>query len=275
MSLHGRTIALAEGRQLEELAAMLEKESATILPCPMLSIVDHPDSEPVVAWLRALVAGKFAYLVLLTGEGLRRLVGFAEREGVRDEVVAALAKVKTITRGPKPVRALKELGLTPFKIAAAPTTDGVIETLKQEALQDVDVAVQLFSDVNPPLTEYLAIAGARVHPVLPYVYAASADASRVVDLIERMATGRVDCVVFTSSPQVDRLVEVAVEHKIEHVLREGWMRVKIAAVGPLVQEKLIAVGARADIVPVQGFQMKNLVQHIKRAFAIGASSQTL
>ena len=32
--LEGRTIALAEGRQLEELAQMLEKEGATALRCP-------------------------------------------------------------------------------------------------------------------------------------------------------------------------------------------------------------------------------------------------
>jgi uroporphyrinogen-III synthase len=200
-------------------------------------------------------------------------LGFAAREGFRDDVLAALAKVKTITRGPKPVRALKEIGLAPYKIAAAPTTDGVIETLKHESIRDLDVAVQLYSESNPPLTEYLASVGARAHTVSPYVYAPSADASKVVDLIEQMATDRVDCVVFTSSPQVDRLVEVAAEHKFEPALREGWMRTKIAAVGPVVKEKLLAVGARADVMPEQGFQMKNLVQHIKRAFANGPSTQ--
>ena len=39
MSLANRTIALAEGRQLEDLAAMLAKE-ATPLRCPILSILD-------------------------------------------------------------------------------------------------------------------------------------------------------------------------------------------------------------------------------------------
>ena len=43
--LQGRTIALAEGRQLEELAQMLDKEGATTLRCPMVSILDgDPDS---------------------------------------------------------------------------------------------------------------------------------------------------------------------------------------------------------------------------------------
>src|SRR5215472_6133903 len=101
--LQGRTVALAEGRQLEELAQMLEKEGATPLRCPLLSILDAPDPEPVVAWLRELVAGRFGYVVLLTGEGLRRLLGFAERAGLRDDAVAALGRTRTVTRGPKPV----------------------------------------------------------------------------------------------------------------------------------------------------------------------------
>src|ERR1700736_4643013 len=116
-SLAGRTIALAEGRQLEELAQMLEKEGAVTVRCPMLSIIDGPDAAPVLAWLRELAADRFAYVVLMTGEALRRLLGFAEREGLRDSVIAALSRTRTVTRGPKPVRALKEVGLAPTRVA--------------------------------------------------------------------------------------------------------------------------------------------------------------
>src|SRR5438874_2173369 len=109
--LTGKTIALAEGRQLEELASFLEKEGATILRCPMLSILNAPDAKPVVAWLKELIADRFQWLVLLTGEGLRRLIGFAERAGLKEEAIAAFGRVKIITRGPKPGQALKEIGL--------------------------------------------------------------------------------------------------------------------------------------------------------------------
>lgn len=266
MTLQGRTIALAEGRQLEELAQMLEKEGAIPFRCPMLSIFDHPDSASVTTWLRQLIAGRFSHLVLLTGEGLRRLLSFAEREGYRDQVVAALDKLFIITRGPKPVQALKQVGLAPTKVAAAPTTEGVIATLKKENLSGAEVGVQLYSESNPPLLDYLASAGARTHPVLPYVYAPAADGDRIAELIEKMASGQIDALVFTSSPQVDRVFEVAAERKIEGMLQRGLQRVRIAAVGPVVRDKLLEKKARVDIVPEQGFQMKNLVQHIKRAF---------
>src|SRR5205807_192556 len=97
LPLDGRIVALAEGRQLEELAEMLEKEGAKTLRCPMVSILDAPESNSVVAWLRELAAGRFGYVVLMTGEALRRLLGFAERAGIRDAVVMALGRTKTIT----------------------------------------------------------------------------------------------------------------------------------------------------------------------------------
>jgi uroporphyrinogen-III synthase len=265
LPLAGRTIALAEGRQIEELAQMLEREGATTLRCPMVSILDAPDPAPVVAWLRELIAGRFSYVVLFTGEGLRRLLGFAERAGIRQEAIAALARTRTITRGPKPVGALKEISLTPTKVARAPTTDGVIATLREEALQDQTVGVQLYSETNEPLKHFLQQAGATAWTVLPYVYAPAADTERVAQLVEDMADRRVDAVVFTSSPQVDRLYEVTKDRKLDDTLQRGLEQTRIAAVGPVVAENLRARGARVDICPEQGFVMKNLVQLIKRA----------
>jgi uroporphyrinogen-III synthase len=265
--LAGRTVALAEGRQLQELAQMLEKEGAATLPCPLLSILDAPDARPVITWLRELTAGRFQTLILLTGEGLRRLLGFAEREGYRDEVVAAVARTRTVTRGPKPVRALREIGLAPGKVAEMPTTEGVIAVLREEPLAGQAVGLQAYPGVNPALEEFLRSAGATVQTVLPYVYAPAADAERVAGLIQQMADGKVDAILFTSSPQIDRLFEVAGEQGLEETLRQGLARTHVAAVGPVIAESLHRQGVRVDVCPEQGFVMKNLVQLLKRALA--------
>jgi uroporphyrinogen-III synthase len=103
--------------------------------------------------------------------------------------------------------------------------------------------------------------------VLPYVYAPASDADKVVSLIGQMAAGLIDALVFTSSPQVDRLYEVARERGLETKLTEGLQRTKVAAVGPIVAENLRTRRARVDICPEQGFVMKNLVQLIRRALA--------
>ena len=265
LPLEGRTVALAEGRQLEELAQMLEKEGATTLRYPMVSILDAPDAVPVLAWLQELIVGRFDWIVLMTGEALRRLLGFAERAGLREQVIAALGKTRTVTRGPKPVRALKEVGLAPTKIAEAPTTDGVIAALRQEPLKGRTVGVTLYGEPNPRLVQFLEEAEASVHTVLPYVYAPATDAERVAQLIARMARGEIEVLVFTSSPQVERLYEVASEHGLQATLQQGMEHTRVAAVGPVVAENLRQRGTRVSICPEQGFVMKNLVQLIKRA----------
>ena len=263
-SLEGRTVALAEGRQLEELAQMLEKEGATAWRCPMVAILDASDAAPVLAWIQELIAGRFGYLVLMTGEALRRLVGFAERAGLRAEFIAAVARTRTVTRGPKPVRALKEIGLHPTRIADAPTTDGVIATLRPELLRGQTVGVTLYGEPNPALVKFLEEAGAVPRTVMPYVYAPATDSAHVAGLIERMAGGGIDVILFTSSPQVERLFEVAAESGLEAVLKRGLEQTRVAAVGPVVAENLRQKGARVDLCPEQGFVMKNLVQLIKR-----------
>jgi uroporphyrinogen-III synthase len=264
-SLAGRTVALAEGRQLEELAALLEADGAATLRCPMLSILDAPDPAPVLGWIDELIAGRFDRVVLMTGEAVRRLAGFAERGGRRDAYAQALGRTWTLTRGPKPGQALKELGLSPSKVAAAPTTDGVIASLREEDVAGQVVGVTLYGSDNPELEGFLRSAGATVRTVLSYVYAAAADDERVADLIGRLEQGTVDVIVFTSSPQVDRLVEVAKGRGLEEALGRGLERTRVAAVGPVVADRLREAGARVDVCPEHGWVMKNLVQKIVRA----------
>ena len=263
--LLGRVVALAETRQLEDLAAMLAAEGADVDRVPMVAILDAPDPAPVLAWLRGLVADEYKYLAFMTGEGVRRLLAAADRAGFQPEAVAALGRATTVTRGPKPGQAFKEVGLKPTHVAEAPTTAGLLATLLREPLAGATVGVQLHGqDDNPPLADGLAAAGAAVRVVKPYQYAAATDAARVADLITRMAGGGVDLLVITSTPQVQRLAEVAAAHKLTDQLKRGYEQTCVAAVGPIAADTLREHGARVDIMPGRGWQMKNLVQHIKR-----------
>ncbi len=102
--LAGRTVAIPETRQLDLLADMLEQRGAEVIRCPLVAILDAPDPEPIEAWLKDFIARPYDDLILLTGEGLRRLVGFADRAGLKDDFVEAINRARTITRGPKPDR---------------------------------------------------------------------------------------------------------------------------------------------------------------------------
>lgn len=266
--LSGRAVAVPETRELDVFARMLEERGATTIRCPLIAIHDTPDAAAVDAWLRDFNRGDCDDLILLTGEGLRRLVGFARRANIESEFVARLGTVRKITRGPKPARALRELGLNADVPAEVPTTDGVIAVLSPLDLGGRRVGVQLYPDsAHAKLFGFLAGAAAVVKPVSPYVYASAVEDRRVIELIKRLAAGAVDCIAFTSGAQVRRLAGVAESAGLTATLREGLARTKVAAVGPVVAEVLTDFGARVDISPEARFFMKPLVNAIVDSLA--------
>lgn len=262
-ALQNRKIVVPESRELDLFANMLEAQGATTLRCPMVRILDLEDPAPVEAWLRKLVAGTFDDLILLTGEGLRRILGVARRCALEAEVKAALPRLRTITRGPKPARALRELGLAPGLAAGEPTTEGVIATLAAENLGGRSVGVQLYpGNPNARLLDFLRGQGAAPDPVLPYRYASDSETSQVEAIIKLMAEGGVDFIAFTSKPQLGRLQEVARERGLETQLATGLARTRIAAVGPVVAAAIEALGATVAVMPESNFHMKPLVTAI-------------
>jgi len=89
--LSGRRIVVPETRGLGQLVRMLEERGADTVSCPMIAIRDAPDPAPVEAWLRRFAGGACDDLVLMTGEGLRRLLGFARRLDLESAFLNALA----------------------------------------------------------------------------------------------------------------------------------------------------------------------------------------
>src|SRR5262249_30767090 len=159
------------------------------------------DDGPALAWLDELIADGFHWVVLFTGEGVRRLLACAERHGKREAAIAAFGRARSMTRGPKPGRAFQEVGLKPTRVALVPTTEGVIASMDSDPLDGLTVGVQLYREDNPAFIEFLTRKGATARTVLPYVYAPASDAERVLELIGRLDQGTIDAVVFTSAPQ--------------------------------------------------------------------------
>ena len=112
--LANRVIAVAEARELDVFAALLERRGARVLRYPLVRIIDAPDPAPVLAFIRSAADGGLDDLILLTGEGLRRMMSCIDRHqpALREPFLAALLRMRKITRGPKPARALRELGLS-------------------------------------------------------------------------------------------------------------------------------------------------------------------
>ena len=257
-NLQGKTIAVPEMRELEIFSALLERRGAKVVRCPLVTIYDTPHSAQVLAFAVKLAEGGFDDFVLITGEGLTRILSCIDKyePALRPRFVEGLGKLRTITRGPKPARALRALGLKPAIEATEPTTGGVIKSLSVHDLGGRRVAVQLYgNDPNLTLIRFLRERNAQITTVAPYVYGNAADDVTVHALLERMAAGGVDCIAFTSKLQIERLVT---QHPAPLVKR-ALSRTMIAAVGPIVAEAIRAHGFEVASSPEHSWFMKPLV----------------
>ncbi|QOG17200.1 uroporphyrinogen-III synthase [Bradyrhizobium sp. SEMIA] len=250
--LNGTRILILETREEAQFSKLLAEQGAEVVQCPMFTIEDAPDPAPVEAWIRRAIDKPFDDLVLMTGEGLRRIMKLARARGLDQTLVTSLAKSRKFTRGPKPGKALREVSLEAQQTTEKPTSEGVIEMLGKLDLKGHRLGLQLYPDKDhSTLTGALAAQGAEVDSVLPYVYDSKAADANIVAAIDDMAEGRIDCIALTNLGQVRRLIEAAQAHGSEAKLRKGFERTLIASVGPAVSGELAGHGLRADIVPAE------------------------
>jgi uroporphyrinogen-III synthase len=270
--LNGYRILILETREEAQFSRLLAEQGADVLQCPMFTIHDAPDAAPIEAWIRRFIDTPCDDLVLMTGEGLRRIMKVARGMGVERAFIAALGKARKFARGPKPGRALREIGLEPQVTTEKPTSEGIAEMLSRLDLKGHRVGLQLYPDRDHSvLIGAIKAQGAEVESVLPYVYDAQAADANIVTAIDEMSQRRIDAIALTSSGQVRRLFEVAQAHGCEDRLRAGLAHTPVAAVGPVVSDELKLHGVRADIYPANdAFFMKPLISAMSTALAKSA-----
>src|SRR6202049_3655867 len=265
--LTGYRILILETREEAQFSRLLAEQGAEVLQCPMFTIHDAPDAAPIEAWIRRFVENPCDDLVLMTGEGLRRLMKVARRIDLEQDFIAAVGRARKFARGPKPGRALREIGLEPQITTEKPTSEGIAEMLARLDLKGHRLGLQLYPDKDHSvLIGAIKEQGAEVDTVLPYVYDAQVADANIVTAIDEMAKGHIDAIALTNLGQVRRLVEVARAHGCEGRLREGLDRTPIASVGPVVSDELKSQGLRTDISPANdAYFMKPLISAIAAA----------
>src|SRR6202022_1229779 len=191
--LTGYRILILETREEAQFSRLLAEQGADVLQWGMFTIHHAPDSTPLAAWVRRFIAKPCDDLVLMTGEGLRRLMKVSRRIGLEKDFVAAVGKARKFARGPKPGRALREIGLEPQVTTEKPTSEGIAEMLSRVDLRGHRVGLQLYPHKDHGvLIGAITAQGAEVDPVAPYVYDAQAADANIVIAIDEMAQGRID-----------------------------------------------------------------------------------
>jgi uroporphyrinogen-III synthase len=262
LTLARRVIAVPETRELDVFAGLLERRGASVLRCPLIAIRDAPNPAPVLAWINRIIGGECEDLILLTGEGIRRLMACIAHHAppLHEPFIAQLSRMRKITRGPKPARALRELGLQADLPAEVATTEGIIDLLSRQDMNGRSVGVQLYgTDPNQRLVSFLERAGARVLTVAPYIYADSADDAAVRNLETRLQAGDVDAIAFTSMQQVQRFFDVLGDDAARAALK----KTKVAVVGPVVADSLKQRDVYVEWMPEEAFFLKPLTRALE------------
>jgi uroporphyrinogen-III synthase len=201
--------------------------------------------------LPQLEEGKFDLLVLMTGVGTRTLNETLRTQFPEERIVAALRKTTLVARGPKPVAALKELGLEPAITVPEPNTwREILATLSSRLdLSGKRIAVQEYGIPNPQLVAALESLGASVAPIPIYRWALPEDIGPLRTAMQKVLRAEADCALFTNGAQVEHLFKVAAADKADDGLRIALQKIVVASVGPVCTQVLEQFGLRPDLEP--------------------------
>ena len=265
-SLAGCRVLTLESRRRKEFRRLLEQHEATVISAPALREIPLHESSATREFLRRLQIGEIDALVCLTGVGTLALIDSFKAQDRKAEVIDRLRKIPLIARGPKPVAALRTLGLQAQIRAPEPNTwKELLETLDQQwPVTGKRLAVQEYGRPSVELIEGLEVRGASVFPVPVYRWALPEDTKPLAAGVQALLAGEVDVVVFTTAVQLDHLLEFAGD-KREAVLKSLREKVAIASIGPTASAALAAAGLPVAILPPHpklGYLTKAIVEHV-------------
>ena len=251
-ALDGVRVVVFEARRAVETARLIERHGAVVIAAPAMREVPLEENPEAIECLDLLRRGAIDVFVATTGVGFRLLLATWAGRVDAASAAALLSRTSIIARGPKPVQALREIGLAPLAVAAEPNTWRELLAAIDVAgpLEGRTVAVQEYGRPNRDLLGAIEARGARLVRVPVYRWALPEDTGPLRAAARTIASGEVDVATFTTAVQLEHLLEVAGGEGIrDAVLSALRDRVVVAAVGPTVQEALREAGLRADVLP--------------------------
>jgi len=267
----GLRVVAFESRMAAEVATMIERRGGVAIIAPAMREVPLEDNHAALDFADRLLAGEseFGVVIFMTGVGTRALFQAMETRHPRASIAAALAAIATVARGPKAIRAMRDLGVEPSIVAPEPNTwREVLSTLaSQIELKGKRVAIQEYGVSNHELTAGLEARGARVTIVPVYKWTLPADRAPLRAALNAIAAGAADVAIFTSSNQVTNVIQLAEAEGIGDGVKRGFARMAVGSIGPVCSEQIRAYGLRVDFEPEH-----SKLGHLVKAAAAQAAS---
>ena len=250
----GLRVLSLESRRAPEMAKLIESNGGKPTVAPSMREIPLASNTEALSFARRLTEDGFDIVIFLTGVGTRALTRVVETVYPVERFVTALRKIAVVARGPKPIAALKELGVPVTVAVPEPNTwRDLLRTLDEKAdsvpLKGRQVAVQEYGISNPELLAGLSDRGAHVTRVPVYEWGLPEDVAPLRAAVSAMAREEFDVVMFTTGIQVNHLFQVADQTNQEEAVRRALSRMLIASIGPSTSERLHEYGLTADIEP--------------------------
>jgi len=262
----GRTVLAFESRRSVEISKLIENYGGRAMIASATKEVPADSSADVSRFATELLGGKLDLIIFMTGVGTRALTRAIEPFCSREQFVSALSRTSVLARGPKPVAALKELGVPIAWTVPEPNTWREILQLldsKNIPLKGQSVAVQEHGIPSPQLIEGLRARGAETLTVHVYNWALPDDIGPLKNAIAALQNDRIDVVLFTAAVQVHHLIQVAEQLNARDGVIASLERCMVASIGPVTSEALAEYGIRADFEPTHpkmGFLVKEAAE---------------
>lgn len=267
-SFDGLRVLSLESRRAREVEKLIRTYGGQPFVVPFMREVKLESNQPALDFADKLMRGELDVVIFLTGVGVRALLEIVETRYERTAFLAALGKVKIVTRGAKPEAALRELKLRSVASAAEPTTWhellAAVDTYFGDTLRTQRVALQEYGASNPELLAELTERSASVLKVPVYQWALPLDLQPLRECVLGIAHGSVDVVLFTTAVQVIHLMLIAQEMDRVAELVAGLRALVVVSVGPTTTAELLHYSITPDFEPSRpkmGFLINEAAQY--------------
>jgi len=250
MPFAGLRVLSLESRRAKEMEALIRREGGDPFVAPSVQERALDDQGEAIRFVERLEAGEFDMVILMTGTGLAFLRDQVVAHSPAERLGAALGQVTIVSRGPKPLPILRELGARAQIVVPEPNTwKEIVDAVAARA--ERRIAVQEYGRPNLEMNAALEKFGASVTPIVLYRWELPADVGPLQEATRRLAQRQFDVVLFTSSIQLDHLMMIAdglgIQSQASNALRQYTA---VASVGPVMTASLEAAGFPVDIAPV-------------------------
>jgi uroporphyrinogen-III synthase len=262
MPFAGLRVLSLESRRAKEMEILIRREGGDPFVAPSVQERALDDHREALGFVERLHAGEFDLVVCMTGAGLSFLRDLAVADAKLDLLAEGLRNTFIVSRGPKPVPILRELGARAHVVVPEPNTwKEVVDAVASRP--ERRVAVQEYGRPNNEMKAAMEAFGATVTPFAIYRWDLPPDLAPLREAARRLAAHEIDVVLFTSSIQLDHLFQIAQEMGVAAEVRAALIEyAAVASVGPIMTEALEAASLPADIIPI----------HPKMASLVKASS---